>query len=318
MASAPQIVPLSEIRSSIGVGASQVAAILNLDPWSNAYEQWQIKTGRKERPPQTPAMLHGLETEPEAIAFWERLNGLEPNPARYQVPAVHAEMPFVRAIADVWCADTRRLVNVKCPSSRHTISAVRKDHAVPAHYLLQGACEMAVFGADEWEMFVYHAEDDYESAKATWETPIDSQPLGEFWRLRAVPEILAFWDRVLADEWMTDAPQTAIDTAAWISAMAARRAAMDTISAAEEAKLAADAEIKHLMGNSKVVSLGGWRAQWSSVRPSYTVSIKTSSEEKMAEVFEAVKGLQSATGIVSLESKVRAESLRFDVREVKK
>ena len=90
-----------------------------------------------------------------------------------QVPAIHSEMPFLRAIADGW--NGKRGVEIKCPSGTSVLESMQRG-VVPKHYLLQCFTEMVIFGVDEWDFFVFCAEGPSESQLATvrMDEPLDS------------------------------------------------------------------------------------------------------------------------------------------------
>lgn len=315
----PKLITREEMSATIGIGASQVAGILNLSPFpdDNAYNQWAIKTGRRPKPPQTPAMLFGIEMEPQGIECWRKQNLKDGETLEVQVAAVDRNLEFLRAIADIWEPVGKRLVNVKCPSSRRTMNEVRGTGRIPQHYLLQGAAEMTVFGVEEWELFVWHSDKDYASVRANWGTPIQGMPLGDFWTEVAVPELRVFWKRILDDAWTDSTAAAQIEEGAWLAAIARRENAKKAIEEAETQKMEADAEIRRLMGLSEIVNLGGWKASWTSYKPKLSVVIDVETKEKLDAIFAAVSPLENSEGVRAVKINEQPESKRFSLREVK-
>jgi predicted phage-related endonuclease len=54
--------------------------VLQLSPWTTAYQLWLIKTGRAQQPEVTAAMAHGTQLEPLAREAYEQETGLVMEP----------------------------------------------------------------------------------------------------------------------------------------------------------------------------------------------------------------------------------------------
>jgi putative phage-type endonuclease len=311
--SSPLVITQEELRSSVGIGASEVATILFESPWQQPFELWQIKTGRAKKPPTTPAMQFGIDMEPEAFEAYCRITGTHEKWER-GVAARHPQMEFLRAIADGWCEANHWGVEIKVPTSRSLIDSMTRG-VVPRHYLLQMAAEMAVFAVDSWDFYVYDAAAKTgELCTVTMEQEFeDGLSLGEFWETAAVPALKEFWEKVQADSW--DSWGTAkIDEQAWRAAMLLLEKAVEQLAVAQEEKDRADARLKRLLGNSKFfVDESGCKASWTYYKPLAQVTVNVD-PDKLPMISETLAGLRGVTGVREVKTKVLPESYRFIVR----
>lgn len=135
-----------------GIGSSDAAAILGIDPWNSALSLWLEKTGRVEVDKPNEAMLWGMALEGPIADEFARREGLRILPT----PGVlaHKDTDWLRANPDRMLAgpDDERaysFVEVK------NVSAWKHDEwdaeagVMPPNYLIQVLHQLAVTGYDE-------------------------------------------------------------------------------------------------------------------------------------------------------------------------
>jgi len=315
-ATKPVAMTQDELRSSKGVGASDVAAICHLDPWSSAYEKWQLKTGRIPRPEQTAAMKYGQEMETTAFAAYLNRAGLIAKGFERQFIARHDELPFLRCLADAWDPTTKRLVEIKCPTSHHLLDSLKRGD-VPKNYLLQIACMMDIFGVESCDFYVFDVKKP-ELCEVTWDWPWDSdgQMLVDFWYGTALAAIENFWHAVQADSWFGDQATYAPPEKDWAEAIAKRLHAQAMIASYESEKDEADARLKQLMGHAMVASSGGYKGTWTKYKAAYDVSVKVEDAAALEKIIAVLKPLQNAAGVREVKSKAQPERLVFNVKPI--
>ena len=322
----PKIITLEEMRSETGIGASEVGAVCHLSPWTTARELWEVKTGRREKDAPTAAMEFGIEMEPVAFKEYCQMTGMDWQTMHTQIPAVHSEIPFLRAIADYW--NGAHGCQIKCPSGTSVLESMRRG-IVPKHYLLQCVAEMEIFGVDEWDFFVYAAESPSESQLATvrmddpWIPAATLEETGEkipgltvreFWQGTALPLIAEFWRKMCADEWKDSKEWPAPPTDKWLAAVERRKFAADMARDAQELKDEADAELQQMMGFQERMVVGSWEAKWTRRKPSFTVAIKCTNEAIEEEILPKISALEEVDGVDKIEKSNRAESFSFGVK----
>jgi putative phage-type endonuclease len=300
--------------SAIGVGASDVGTLLHLSPWSSAYELWSIKTGRRPKPETTEAMEFGTQMEGTAFERYVTITGRIS--MQRQVAAQHPDFDYLRCVADGW--DGKHGVEIKCPTSSRLAEQVRRG-LMPPHYTLQCLTMMEIFGVAEWDFFVYDPSGG-EFTKVTLADPVPwwegTASLEEFWATVALPAIGAFWGRICADTWHEDGVP-AVDDGRWDLAVQKRRYAMQMIEEWEDRKLAADAELKHMVGGARSATAAGFRAAWSTWAQKYEIKISCADEAKMTEIYKALHVIQCTTGVKSVKAGIQYENRVFRVTEEK-
>ena len=306
-----------QLMKSKGIGPSHVAAILHVDPWTSAYQLWQQKTFRVPRPEQTAAMQYGKEREPEAVATFRQIMGIDPGIGEEQIIAAHPQIPFLRGIADYWYESEGILAQIKCPSSRSLIEELRETNRVPHNYMLQLAAEMSIFGVQEEFFLVWHSPDDHELVQVSMgDIYEDSTILSAFWESAAIPAIRDFWSRVENDTWFGgEAAQP--DEEEWAKAVEERRFAKANVDECEALKEKADATLKRLMGSAKTAVAAGWEATWTAYKPSFGVEVKCADRKSMQKVMELLNPLKDTDGVTAVEEKYRPDNFSFRVEKVK-
>jgi putative phage-type endonuclease len=306
----PKIITREEMMKSKGIGASDVAAILHLSPWQEAKELWEIKTGRKPKPPQTEAMKRGNELEPIAFKEYCELTGFV---GEQQVVAIHPDLPYLRCIADGW--DGKRLLEIKSPQSKKLIESVRQG-IVPDHYALQVAANMDIFGVEECDFYVFDAEGSELITVYFLQEFLGTTRLIDYWRSQALPEIERFWGCFVNDTW-AESGTPEINDKKWLAAVQARKTAMGRISQFEIEKDRAEAELKQMMAGAKSATAAGWQAGWQERKGSFGVGVKVDSEQTMQEILSALECIRGMAGVRAVEANVRQPSRSFTVNQQK-
>lgn len=135
-----------------GLGASDAPIVMGVSPWKTPYQLWELKTGRAQNDGGNWATNRGNELEPLARAECEVETGLD-FPA---VLAEHPQLPFMRASLDGWNAETRTVLEIKCPGVADHEKALAGE--VPEKYRPQIQHQLFVTGAAEAIYFSYHPE----------------------------------------------------------------------------------------------------------------------------------------------------------------
>ncbi len=163
-----------------GIGASEIAAIIGVSPYSTAYQVWLEKSGIIDTFKGNFATDRGTELEGKARALYE-LVCLEDAPPAL---AVHPKYEMLRASLDGMRADGKLIVEIKCPGEESHNAALAGK--VPEHYKPQVQFQLAVTGAEMCHYFSYREE-----SYALVEVTPDIEYQGFL-----VNEALKFWDLV--------------------------------------------------------------------------------------------------------------------------
>lgn len=131
-----------ELRST-KIGGSEVAAILDLNPYEDAYKIWQYKTGRIKPKKTNAAMLRGAEMEPEAL---EAVKKNIKHTAIEQYFAIHPEYTFASASFDGVDLDKKFIVELKCPAKAMNFKSVFTD-GIPVYYYPQVQWQLMIANA---------------------------------------------------------------------------------------------------------------------------------------------------------------------------
>lgn len=131
-----------ELRST-KIGGSEVASILDLNPYEDAYKTWQYKTGRIKPKKENAAMKRGADLEPEALEVVKReikSSNIE------QYFAIHPKHTFASASFDGVDLEKKFIVELKCPSSAANFKSVFTD-GIPIYYYPQVQWQLMIANA---------------------------------------------------------------------------------------------------------------------------------------------------------------------------
>lgn len=132
-----------QIRQT-GIGASEVGAVVGLNPWASPHDVWERKTGRAQPHEDTTATLWGRYMEPAIVALWKRQSGRKVRYAnRHQRTLRHPDHPLVVATPD-GLVDPGAVLEVKTYGWRvaHHWGEPGTDE-IPEYYLTQVTWAMA-------------------------------------------------------------------------------------------------------------------------------------------------------------------------------
>lgn len=138
-----------------GIGASEMAAIIGVCPYSTPYKVWLEKTGRAQGFVGNFATQRGTELESKARARYELLSMEDMPPAL----AVHPKYEIVRVSLDGFRADGKKILEIKClgkDSHALVVSGV-----VPTHYIPQVQYQLLATGADSCDFFSFGADESH-------------------------------------------------------------------------------------------------------------------------------------------------------------
>jgi putative phage-type endonuclease len=163
-----------ELRKK-GIGGSEIAAVLGINPWSSPQQVWARKLGLEPEPEYTPAMRRGWHLESGIISWLAENRGIVVSPGTTLQSKAH---PICIATPDGFARETAgsppfAVVEVKAPGPRQykafTPPEESKD-GIPDYYLTQITWEMAaaeldkalfaaLIGGDLWEyQFAFDAK----------------------------------------------------------------------------------------------------------------------------------------------------------------
>lgn len=170
-----------------GIGASDIAAIMCLSPWSTPFKVWEEKTGRSEGFEGNAATIRGNELESKARKRYE-LENLEDMPPAV---AVHPMYDICRVSLDGIRSDRKLILEIKCPGEEaHSLAKAGK---IPDYYLPQVQYQLAVTGADMCHYFSFGKDE----TSALVEVKPDMRYQGVLFL-----EALEFWKKFV----LTDTP----------------------------------------------------------------------------------------------------------------
>lgn len=167
-----------------GIGASEMAAILGLCPYSTKHQVWLEKTGRAQNFAGNFATQRGNELEAKARARYE-LFTMEDAPAAL---AVHPKYDICRVSLDGKRSDNKLILEIKCLGKEYHGMAM--SGIIPPHYVPQVQYQLAVTGADMCHFFSYGSDDTH----ALIEVVPDIEYQGML-----IATALEFWELVKSD-----------------------------------------------------------------------------------------------------------------------
>jgi len=110
-------------------------------------------TGERNEIPVTEAMQHGIDTEDEAVKFFEFANDVTVQ----KIGFVTIDEPDVRigCSPDGIIKETKHLLEVKCPQPKKQIKVLR-DAKLPTEYKAQTQMQLYVCNAEKLQFISYH------------------------------------------------------------------------------------------------------------------------------------------------------------------
>lgn len=165
-----------------GIGASEIASIMNISPWTSAEKLFRSKIGEEEKTSDNFAMKRGRELEPVVRELYETQMRVKYEPAC----AIHEEFDFVRCSFDGINLEESHLIEIKCPGEKtHNMA---KGGAIPEYYFAQMQWQLMIsnfscgdylsFYNGDLEIVPIFADKEYQSilldrAKGFWQSVCD-------------------------------------------------------------------------------------------------------------------------------------------------
>ena len=255
-----------------GIGASDAAATVDLDPYSSRLERWAQKVGHVDPTPEMPWMRMGRLVEPLVAQLYEEETGRKVRRRRQMLQ--HPEYPFLRASLDR--VTGRRIVEIKKARDGRGWGRSGSDE-VPAHVLIQVQHQLLVTGYSIADVAALIAGDE-----------LRIYPIGadDVIQQRLMARELAFWDcvltetpptdidgsdatrRYLTDRYPEDRGHQLIPDAELVDLVVQMRdaRAWGTLAAVEQQRL--ENAVKARMADAALVEGPGWRITWKNSKPS--------------------------------------------------
>jgi len=137
----------------LGIGGSEVAALVGCDPERDAMSLWiEKKGGMPERPP-SDRMLVGQKLERGVIELYAHVTGYEVEYVNQTFQ--HRAWPFVIYSPDALCRNMRRGVDAKVVSRDQRAKWGEPPYGVPLDKQTQGQWYCMAMDYDAWDFAVY-------------------------------------------------------------------------------------------------------------------------------------------------------------------
>lgn len=124
-----------------GVGGSDAAVLMDVNPWCKPHELKARKTGEIQEQVENERMARGKRLEPIVRSMYEDLTGLKMEP----ICAEHQDYSWFRASLDGISECRSVILEIKCPNDRAHSEALRGW--VPKYYYPQLQHQLGVTGA---------------------------------------------------------------------------------------------------------------------------------------------------------------------------
>lgn len=287
-----------------GVNAGDASAVLEESPFGGAYHLWLLKTKKIPRPEQTPAMLHGVTTEPLIFEWYKKRMGME---GRTQVWAVYEDAEWIRGLGDFWNADARHGAEFKAPtrddSGDHILA---KQGRVPYHYWLQCVHLMEVYDSESWDFVSWRSSEDAAVIRVERDT--------DFWLTQMLPAYMEFWNRVSENSWPKPEGNAIEESEEWQMHAKRYMTAQAMKQEAKEYEARAKAGLMR-MAQAKVTKGGGVRATWMTYKPRWEVVVSADSEAARDKIATAVNPLAGKQGVGRITNRTYPPNLILRVSE---
>lgn len=143
-----------------GIGASECAAILGIDPYCTPYELWMIKMGNMEKQDisQKPHIIMGHLLEPIVAKRYSQLTGN--SVARVNKAYRHKDFPHMLCHLDRKIVGQRKAVEIKTANPFSTNWGDAGTDEIPQNYIAQVQYQLACTGWDENDLIVFRGTTD--------------------------------------------------------------------------------------------------------------------------------------------------------------
>lgn len=190
-----------------GIGGSEAAAILGLNPWMTAFDVYCQKLGLAEPKAETRAMRLGHMLEPVVLSEYQHETGT--SAFLNDVLTVHPQHPEMLGTPDAYAYihETERRVThgIELKTAGYRMADLYGEPGsdeVPDHYLIQCAHYMALTDLDRWDLAVLIGGQDFRVYRIHRDRELEGV---------LIDTVSSFWaDHILANEPPTiDASQSA-------------------------------------------------------------------------------------------------------------
>lgn len=251
-----------------GIGGSDAAAIVGLNPYATPFSVWADKTGRSKPKKDTEAMRQGRDLEQYVADRWMEATGKKCR-RRTQILR-NKEYPFAHANVDRWVVGENAGLECKTTNMMN-LKKFKDGKEYPDTYYCQCMHYMAVTGADRWYLSVvvlgqgyyeFTIERDEEEIKALMDVE------REFWEfvktdtappvdgLKATTDII---NGMYANSYETD---ESLDLFGRETSINAYFALKDQIAELSKEKERIEQELKTDLGNFEEGTAGSYIVKW--------------------------------------------------------
>ena len=175
---------------ALGIGGSDVPAILNESPFTCADELYEVKMGRRVVK-ENHRMRRGKRLEPEARVKYIEVTGIQTRP----VCVVHSEHEWLRASLDGLSMDNKIVLEIKCPSDHTHETALRG--VVPGYYYSQCQHQLLVTGCQTLHYWSYTDSKKFPEEERIALVKVVPNPEHQE---RIFKQSKAFWERLQAEQ----------------------------------------------------------------------------------------------------------------------
>ncbi len=269
-----------------GVGGSDTPTIMGVNPYETPLELWETKTGRRQQPETTPAMMRGTVLEPLIAELYAEKTGRKIR--RVNTLLRHPQHAWLTGNIDREILNDGRgpgILEIKAPGLQ-VFGKAKREGLPPAyglqlqHYLAVSGRKwgaFAVFNSEKWEMIFFDIDADPELQNIIIARDC------EFWQCvqEDRPPVI---DVTPTLELPTVGPSelVTIDSPVWKEAVDRLREAREIKAEAEALEEQAKAEIQNIMtaAGASVAEGAGARFYWKESPGRVTVDNKRLLKEK--------------------------------------
>ena len=275
-----------EMRKS-GIGGSEAAAIVGLNPWKSAFQLWMEKTGQVE-----PEDLSDNEyvywgnVLEQAVA--DRFCELTGKKVQRRGMLQDDEYPYMLASVDRMVIGEN--AGLECKTTNAFNSKVWDDDELPDSYYIQCQWYMMVTGCEKWYIAVLIGGN-----KFIWkEVPRNAADIEalrkaavDFWSMvitNTMPPVDGSNDCInaLADKFHGESGKTIDLPTAAKACIERRRSIKESIGKLEEQKKLSENELKSMLGDAEVGIIGEDKVTWKIQAGRVTVDSKRLKAEQPA------------------------------------
>jgi putative phage-type endonuclease len=175
----------------MGIGASECAAILGIDPYCTPYELFLIKTGRMTRDlSNNEAVIMGSLLEPVVARRYAQLT--QQKVCRANKAYHHKDYPHIICHLDRKIIGKRKSVEIKTANPYANGWGEAGTDEVPARYIAQVQQQLAVTGFEESDLIVFRGTTDlriYNFRPDPQLIHIITKKVNEFWNYNIAKDI---------------------------------------------------------------------------------------------------------------------------------